>query len=81
MIAQELIKAGRAFAGADGEIRHVIVVHKPGSGYGVTWDSVPLDGNYYGNLFDRRKARPHGYMPMRAFQKWAVAEVLATKET
>ena len=73
MIAQELVKPGVAFVGKGGEVRHVIIVHKRGSGYGVSWDSVPLDGNYWrGCVAGERKSRPNGYMPMRAFQKWAV---------
>jgi len=76
MISQELVKEGRAFAGADGEIRHVIILHKPGSGYGVTWDSIPRSHpDHYRDLFNKRKTRPNGYMPLRKFQKWAVAEV------
>jgi hypothetical protein len=82
MIAQELVKRGAAFIGADGEVRHVIIVHKPGSGYSVTWDSVPLsDPDYYRDLFDKRNTRPHGYMPMRKFQKWAVAAAPTPKNS
>lgn len=81
MISQELIKPGTAFVGADGEVRHVIIVHKPGSGYGVTWDSVPLNGDYWrGRVAGEQKSRPHGYLPMRKFQKWAAFQVDQRKE-
>lgn len=73
MIAQELIQPKTAWRGADGAVRHVIIVHKPGSGYGVSWDSVPLDGDYWrGVVAGEDKTRRNGYMPMRKFQKWAV---------
>jgi hypothetical protein len=78
MIAQDLVRPGAAFVGADGEVRHVIIVHKPGSGYSVSWDSVPLDGEYWaGCVAGLHKTRPHGYMPMRKFQKWAIEQVEA----
>ena len=57
MIAQELVKPGVAFVGKGGEVRHVIIVHKPGSGYGVSWDSVPLDGNYWRGCVAGRRWR------------------------
>lgn len=75
MIAQELVKPGAAFIGADGEVRHVIIVHKPGNGYGVSWDSVPLDSDYWrGRVAREHETRPNGYMPMRKFQRWAVGQ-------
>lgn len=72
MIAQELVKEGVAFIGNDGKVRQVIMVHKPGNGYSVTWDTVPRSHpEYYDSA--ARLARPNGYMTMRQFQKWAVA--------
>jgi hypothetical protein len=77
VITQELVKPGAAFVGADGEVRHVIIVHKPGNGYSVTWDSVPLNGDYWrGRVAREHETRPHGHMTMRAFQKWAAQAAL-----
>lgn len=77
MMSQKLIKAGSAFKGADGEVRHVYMIHKPGNGYSVSWDSIPRPSTTMECLawWDSQKARPHGYMPMRKFQKWASAQV------
>jgi hypothetical protein len=80
VIAEELVKPKAAFKGADGEVRHVIMLHKLGRGYGVSWDSVPLDADYWrGVVAGDDKARPNGYMTMRAFQKW-VSEQVQPKE-
>lgn len=81
MIAQELVRPGTAFVGADGEIRHVIILHKLGRGWGVTWDSIPRSNpDYYKDLFKVRDSRPKGYMTMRKFQKWATSQAEQNKE-
>lgn len=74
MIAQELVKAGGAYVGKDGEVRHVYSIGRPGNGYCVLWDSKPRPAGTGGALdwFATRNERPHGYMQMRKFQKWAV---------
>lgn len=74
MIAQELVKPGTAWLGKDGEVRHVYMLHKPGNGYSVSWDSIPKPVNIQGIMawWDTQDERPHGYMPMRKFQNWAV---------
>lgn len=74
MIDRELIKPGTGWEGASGEVRYVIIRHKLGRGYGITWDSVPLNGDYWRGRVEREhETRPNGYMTMRAFQKWALA--------
>jgi hypothetical protein len=71
------IRRGGVYRGSTGEDRHVHLIHKPGSGYSVTWDSVPL-AEYYrlgGARYSERGDRPHGYMTMKAFKDWAVRDV------
>jgi len=74
MIAQELVKAGCAYVGRDGEIRYVHCINRPGNGYCVQWDSLPRPADTKGVLewFVTRHTRPNGIMQMRKFQKWAV---------
>lgn len=73
MIAQELIKCGAAFKGADGEVRYVYSISKPGNGYCVLWDSLPRPSSVLASLawYTTQHERPHGVMQMRKFQKWA----------
>jgi hypothetical protein len=79
MIAQELVKAGGAYVGKDGEVRHVYSIGRPGNGYCVLWDSKPRPADTKSSLewFATRNERPNGYMPMRKFQKWAIEQVEA----
>ena len=79
MIAQELVKAGCAYVGRDGEIRYVYCINRPGNGYCVQWDSKPRPVDTKGALewFTTRNTRPNGIMQMRKFQKWAVEQVAA----
>lgn len=73
---QWTVEAGTSFKGADGEVRHVIMTHRPGNGQGVTWDSIPLSNEYWSDeVFAARKDRPNGYMPMWKFQEWIVEQV------
>jgi len=74
VIAESLVKEGAAYRSIDGEIRHVVLIHKPGSGRSVSWDSVPRSDKRYYDDEDRAK-RPNGYLQMRRFQKWAVEVV------
>jgi len=73
VIPQELVKCGAGFVGADGEVRYVHMIHRPGNGYGVSWDSLPPPTEVKAVLewYQARPTRPHGYMPMRKFQAWA----------
>lgn len=66
-----VIERGAHF-GRDGAVRYVILIHKPGNGYGVTWDSVPFstDLNYWDGLNEREKVGKAGYMPLHKFLKW-----------
>jgi hypothetical protein len=83
MIAQEFVIAGGAFVGEDGEVRHVYSIGKPGNGYCVLWDSLPRPANVTASLFwyQTQRDRPHGVMPMRKFQKWAVSQASPTAST
>jgi hypothetical protein len=80
VIAQELVKAGGAYVGKDGEVRDVHCINRPGNGYCVQWDSKPrpVDTKSALDWFATRNERPNGIMQMRKFQKWAVEQV-ATK--
>ena len=77
MVNQELVKAGATFIGKSGEVRHVILAHKPGNGYSVTWDSIPRSNPAYYD-WDNRKLRPNGHLTMRQFQKWAISAHIAS---
>lgn len=81
MISADIVHEGTAFIGADGEIRHIIVKHKIGSGYGVSWDSIPRsDPQYYEKSNSNKSARPRGYMTMREFQRWAEKQHFEIKD-
>ncbi|WP_109479134.1 hypothetical protein [Paraburkholderia sp. C35] len=73
------IRRGGAYRGSTGEVRYVHSIHKPGSGYGVTWDSVSYEDYYKQGkgavFYSERDDRPHGYMTMKAFKDWAVRDV------
>lgn len=73
------IRRGGVYRGSTGEDRHVHIIHKPGSGYSVTWDSVSIEAYYAQGrgaaFYSERESRPHGYMTMKAFKDWAVRDV------
>jgi hypothetical protein len=65
------IQSGMAFRGKDGTTRYVIKVHKPGSGYCVTWDSVPFDASFtWSAWYARYRAGRAGQCPMYLFRDW-----------
>jgi hypothetical protein len=67
------IQSGMAFKGKDGTTRYVIKVHKPGSGYSVTWDSVPLDASFsWTGWYDRQRKKKAGQMAMHLFREWVL---------
>jgi hypothetical protein len=66
------IQAGMSFRGKDGTTRYVLKVHKPGSGYSVTWDSVPLDDGFSWEAYYQRQSKGKaGQCAMFLFREWA----------
>lgn len=66
------IQSGMAFRGKDGTTRYVIKIHKPSSGYCVTWDSVPMDSSFtWTNWYDRQRHGKAGQSPMYLFRDWS----------
>lgn len=80
------IKAGSAYQGCDGEVRHVVALHAHGRHGAVTWNCTPMSHGEYFNGKGRvdRIAQsndsPHGYMLLPEFKDWAITEVVAQME-
>lgn len=71
------IQAGMAFRGKDGTTRHVLKVHKPGSGYSVTWDALPIDESFtWTAWYERQRQKEAGQCAMYLFREWSLQRIL-----
>jgi len=73
---------GRCYLCKDGVRRWVVMRHKPGSGYSLTWDTVdPRSSDYWGgdssglSLFTRAREGKAGNMGWKSFARQAIEDV------
>lgn len=69
---------GRCYLCKDGMHRWVVLRHKPGSGYSLTWDTVdPRTQDYWrkNGLWEREKAGLAGNMGWQKFARQALEDV------
>lgn len=75
MITLGDVKCGTRYTCTDGLSRYAVMIHRPGNGFGVTWDTVdPRQQNYYGDsvaMRKREKEGQRGYTAMHKFLRLA----------